>query len=108
MSKAAVADACGSDDSVLLQEIRESVAELAKRGGIRDERAFAAWYAIVFHEIEEDEALEASSLDGGEDGGIDLFHVDDTNERVLVLQGGVGRGKGFYGGVGAEREEEQP
>ena len=49
-------------------EIRGSVAELARRAGIAEDRAFAGWYAITFFEIDEDEALEAASLDGGKTG----------------------------------------
>lgn len=70
----------------LLSDIRSSVAALAHRAGITDQRAFAAWYATTFLDIDEDQALEAASVDGGEDQGIDFFCIDDINERVVVLQ----------------------
>ena len=68
--------------SPTLKRIRDSVRELARRGGITEERAFAAWYAICFHDVDEDVALEAASLDGDEDHGVDFLHIDRTNERV--------------------------
>jgi hypothetical protein len=37
-------------------------------------------------DVDEDEALEAAALDGGEDQGIDFLYTDHTNERVVVLQ----------------------
>jgi len=69
-----------------LQEIRNSVGELARRGGITPNRAFAAWYVCNFFDIDEDEALEAAGLDSGEDQGIDLLCLDKLNERVIILQ----------------------
>lgn len=51
------------------------------------DRAFAAWYAIEFLDIDEDLALEGAALDGGEDQGVDLLVTDHINSRVIVLQG---------------------
>ena len=70
----------------LLEEIAASVSELAARAGITSERAFAAWYAISFLDVDEDDALESAALDGGEDQSIDLLFTDELNERILVLQ----------------------
>lgn len=75
-----------SDEAALLQEIRGSVVELAKRAGVSSDRAFAAWYCLNFFDLDEDDALEAAALDGGEDQGIDLLFTDQLNERVLVIQ----------------------
>ena len=69
-----------------LAGILASVDELAKRGQITRARAFAAWFAINFFSIDEDEALEAAAADGGNDQGIDLVFVDDTSEEIVVLQ----------------------
>lgn len=74
------------DTSVLVQEIRASVSELAKRAGVSSDRAFAAWYAINFLDVDEDDALEGAALDGGEDQSIDFLFTDELNERILVLQ----------------------
>lgn len=69
-----------------VKKIRQSIRELARRGGISEERAFAAWFATNFYDIDEDVALEAASIDGGEDHGIDFLLTDHVNERVLILQ----------------------
>lgn len=69
-----------------LGDILSSIDELAKRGQITRNRAFAAWFAINFFSLDEDEALEAAAADGGNDQGIDLAFVDDTSEEIVVLQ----------------------
>src|SRR5207245_2940613 len=38
-------------------------------------------------EIDEDAALEAISVEGANDKGIDFFHVDDEEGRVFIGQG---------------------
>jgi hypothetical protein len=54
-------------------EITASVEELARRAGTSADQAFAAWYAINFLDVDEDDALDAASVDGGEDQGIDFL-----------------------------------
>ncbi|MCE9673449.1 AIPR family protein [Myxococcus stipitatus] len=76
----------GTNNDDLTLEIRESVTELARRAGITPERAFAAWYAINMLDVDEDDALEAAALDGGEDQGVDLLYTDQVNERIIILQ----------------------
>lgn len=73
-------------DKKELADILTSIDELAKRGHITRSRAFAAWFAINFFSLDEDEALEAAAADGGNDQGIDLVFVDDTSEEIVVLQ----------------------
>lgn len=68
------------------KDITASIAELAKRGHITKEQAFAAWYAMNFHGVDEDEALEAAAVDGGNDQGIDLVFSDDAQESIHVIQ----------------------
>jgi len=69
-----------------LSDILISIDELATRGQITRSRAFAAWFAINFFSLDEDEALEAAAADGGNDQGIDLAFVDDTSEEIVILQ----------------------
>ncbi len=57
-------------------DIFKSIDELAYRGGITRNRALAAWYAITFFDLDEDEALEAAEADGGNDQGIDIVFAD--------------------------------
>jgi hypothetical protein len=69
-----------------LDEILKSIDELAKRAKLTRQRAFAAWYAIQFCDLDEDEALEAAAADGGNDQGIDLIFADDASEQIVVIQ----------------------
>lgn len=69
-----------------LKDILNSIDELAARGKISRHRAFAAWFAINFFDIDEDEALESAAVDGGNDQGIDIAFPDDSSEEIVVLQ----------------------
>ena len=104
-----------SADQATFEKIIGSVNELAKRAGTTSERAFAAWYAINFLDVDEDDALEAASIDGGEDQGIDFLLSDDANERVVLLQAHLGKShsnatpkKKFDALDGTERQELTP
>jgi hypothetical protein len=69
-----------------LLEIVASIDELASRGRISRNRAFAAWYAISFFDLDEDDALEAAAADGGNDQGIDLVFADEAAEEIIAIQ----------------------
>ena len=69
-----------------LKEILSSIDELASRGKVNRQRAFAAWFAINFFNLDEDEALEGAAADGGNDQGIDLAFADHTAEEIIVIQ----------------------
>lgn len=69
-----------------LADILQSIDELAARAQITRERAFAAWYAINFYSIDEDDALDAAAADGGNDQGIDLVFIDEASESLMVIQ----------------------
>lgn len=67
--------------------INREIVAITTRLGITESKAFLYWFATQILEIEEDAALEAISVDGANDKGIDLFHVDDDEGRVLIAQG---------------------
>ena len=69
-----------------ISEILASIDELASRARISRNRAFAAWYAINFFDLDEDDALEAAAADGGNDQGIDLIFPDESSQEIMVLQ----------------------
>lgn len=69
-----------------LNDIFESIDELANRGGITRNRALAAWYAIMFFDQDEDEALEAAEADGGNDQGIDIVFADMSSQEIVIIQ----------------------
>lgn len=62
---------------------------VAKRGGISRDKAITAWYASTLLGIDEDEAIDAASVDGSEDNGCDFIYIDNDQEVVYVLQGYV-------------------
>jgi hypothetical protein len=68
------------------ETLRREVREIAERLDISESRAFAVWYGKIALRLDEQEALEAASYDGGNDRGADFFFVDDEWERVIVLQ----------------------
>ena len=68
------------------KEIRKRIRELAKALGITEARAFMVWYAIEAFRLDQDEAEEVISYDGGNDRGIDLLWRDDERERIVIGQ----------------------
>lgn len=74
----------------MIKDILASVSELAKRARITQHKAFTAWYAINFHDLDEDDALSSAAMDGGNDNGIDLAYADDSNKTIYILQGHCG------------------
>lgn len=71
------------------KELITAIDAVAKRGGITRDRAIAAWYASTLLGVDEDEAIDAASVDGPEDGGCDFIYIDNDQEMVYVLQGYV-------------------
>lgn len=69
-----------------LKDILESIDELAHRGSLTRSGAFAAWFAITFFDIDEDDALESAAADGGNDQGIDIAFADTSSEEIVILQ----------------------
>jgi hypothetical protein len=68
------------------ERLTDEIADLAARLGVDVDRAFAVWYGMVALRLEEQEAVDAASYDGGNDRGIDVFLVDDELERVIIAQ----------------------
>lgn len=71
------------------KELFAAIDVLAGRGGITRDRAIAAWYATTMLGIDEDDAIDAASVDGPEDAGCDFIFIDDEQETIYVLQGYV-------------------
>lgn len=72
--------------SEAIEDILASIDELAGRAKVSRSRAFSAWYAMTFFDVEEDDALEAAAADGGNDQGIDIAFADKSSEEIVVLQ----------------------
>lgn len=71
------------------KEMLIAIDAVAKRGGISRDRAVTAWYASTLLGIDEDDAIDAASVDGPEDNGCDFIYVDLDQEIIYVLQGYV-------------------
>ncbi|KAE8754359.1 hypothetical protein FSO04_40090 [Paraburkholderia madseniana] len=71
------------------KELLIAIDAVAKRGGISRDKAVTAWYASALLGIDEDEAIDAASVDGPEDNGCDFIYIDEDQEVVYVLQGYV-------------------
>ncbi len=71
------------------KELISAIDALARRGGITRDRAVTAWYAATLLGVDEDDAIDAASVDGPEDGGCDFIYIDDDQEAIYVLQGYV-------------------
>lgn len=71
------------------KELLIAIDAVAKRGGISRDKAITAWYASTLLGIDEDEAIDAASVDGPEDAGCDFIYVDNDQEVIYVLQGYV-------------------
>ncbi len=71
------------------KELLGAIDGLAKRGGMSREKALAAWYATTLLGVDEDEAIDAASVDGPGDNGCDFIYVDEEQAQIVVLQGYV-------------------
>lgn len=71
------------------EELITAIDSLARRGGITRDRAVAAWYAATLLGIDEDDAIDAASVDGPEDAGCDFVFIDNDQATIYVLQGYV-------------------
>lgn len=71
------------------KEILIAIDAVAKRSGITRDKAVTAWYASTLLGIDEDEAIDAASVDGPEDNGCDFIYIDNDQKIIYVLQGYV-------------------
>jgi hypothetical protein len=71
------------------KEVLAAIDAVARRGGITRDKAVTAWYASTLLGVDEDEAIDAASVDGPEDNGCDFIYIDDDQESIFVLQGYV-------------------
>ena len=73
-------------DNSFLTYLKKQIGHYRRDYSLSEGKAFGLWYAIDSLELEEDEAFEAVSFDGGNDKDIDLFFVDQELQRVIIGQ----------------------
>lgn len=74
------------DKTQFLKYLNEQVRSLKVSWKLNDGRAFGMWLALEYLGLDETEAFECISYDGGNDKDIDLFYLDHEIERVTVGQ----------------------
>ena len=72
--------------TTFLSYLNDRVAYYKNHYRLKVGTAFGMWYAIEGVGLEEDEAFEAVSFDGGNDKDIDLFLIEEQSERILIGQ----------------------
>ncbi len=70
-----------------IEYLRDRVVDFENRYSLNTGKAFMTWYAMEALGLSEEDAVAAVAYDGANDKGIDLFHVDDENESIVVAQG---------------------
>lgn len=70
-----------------MSKARREIRELAEEFGLPESKAFMAWVATILLDIDADEAYEATRVDRPNDKSIDLFWLDQINERAVIGQG---------------------
>lgn len=73
-------------EDIFLKYLGDQVRRYRTQYSLTEGKAFGLWHAADSLELQEDEAYEAVSFDGGNDKDIDLFYVDQEAERVLIAQ----------------------
>lgn len=66
--------------------LRSELEALTKKLDLTVSQALAFWFLRRALEISDDEALEAVSVDGANDKGLDFFYLDTENSRVIIGQ----------------------
>ncbi len=75
-----------SASAKFLALLNKQVSKFRKNYKLTEGKAFGMWLAIEYLGLDENDAFEAVSVDGGNDKDIDLFFVDDDIERVVIGQ----------------------
>jgi len=67
--------------------LEREMAHIKTQNGLSDDKAFLVWFLTSILELDEDVAIEAISVEGANDKGIDFFLVDDEKTCVFIGQG---------------------
>jgi hypothetical protein len=44
------------------------------------------WFGRIVLNLNDDDALEATTIEGANDKGIDLFYVDEDEGKIIIVQ----------------------
>lgn len=69
-----------------LKYLNKEVTTYRKKYKLTEGKAFGMWVATEYLGLDETDAFEAVSVEGGNDKDLDLFFVDEETERIVVSQ----------------------
>lgn len=67
--------------------LTRELSHIKTKHALSDTRAFVFWFVTQILDLDEGAAIEAVSIDGANDKGLDLFYVDDEAENIILVQG---------------------
>jgi hypothetical protein len=76
--------------------LKREVEALSSRLRVGKHRAFNIWFGRVALDLDEEEAVDATGVEGANDKNIDLFWVDKEATKVVIVQGKLGTANGNY------------
>lgn len=75
---------------------KREIEALSRRLQITKHRAFLIWFGHVALDLEEEECLEATGIEGANDKNIDFFWIDKEANKIIIVQGKVGAADGDF------------
>ena len=66
--------------------LQQEVGSIARDLKVVKHRAFQIWFGRIVLNLSDDEALEATAVEGANDKGIDLFWIDHEDGKVIIVQ----------------------
>lgn len=73
-------------DMSFVEKLLTDVKALAQNFSISESRAFAVWFAKTELELDDYDAFDALSVEGPNEKGMDVFSVDQLNQRIVIAQ----------------------
>src|SRR4051812_49381536 len=70
----------------LVTHMKQEVSSITRDLKVTKPRAFAVWFGRVVLNLTDDEALEATTIEGANDKGIDLFYIDHDDGKIIIVQ----------------------
>jgi hypothetical protein len=73
-------------NTTFIKSLNSQTKSLRSTWNLTEGKAFGMWFAMRYYELDDSEAFESVSVDGGNDKDIDFFYVDHEAERVVIGQ----------------------
>jgi hypothetical protein len=70
----------------LVAHMKQEVTSIARDLKVLKSRAFSIWFGRVVLNLNDDEALDATTIEGANDKGIDLFYIDHDDGKIIIVQ----------------------